>query len=89
MSHFLSFILILFYISCLILISNATKSGFSVELIHRDSYKSPFYNPTQTKSQRIFDEVRRSINRANYMNREISSTEKKFESSFSNDFTGE
>ncbi|XP_050879971.1 aspartic proteinase CDR1-like [Lathyrus oleraceus] len=88
MSHF-SFFIIFCCISRLIVISHATKSDFSVDLIHRDSYKSPLYNSAQTKPQRIFNDVRRSINRANYINRELSPTEKKFESSLSYDFVGE
>ncbi|KAK7283925.1 hypothetical protein RIF29_13674 [Crotalaria pallida] len=40
--------------------------GFSVELIHRDSPKSPFYQPTQTHFQRLSNALRRSINRANH-----------------------
>ncbi|XP_058762800.1 aspartic proteinase CDR1-like [Vicia villosa] len=83
MSHFSSFIVIFFCISCSIVTSNAINSGFSIELIHRDSYKSPLYNPTQTKSQRIFNALHRSINRANYMNKEYSPFKNKFESSLS------
>ncbi|KAL5056770.1 hypothetical protein RYX36_028374 [Vicia faba] len=51
-----------------------------VELIHRDSFKSPLYNPTQTKFQRNFNVVRRSINRANYFYKELSSIKNKLES---------
>ncbi|KAL5056783.1 hypothetical protein RYX36_028387 [Vicia faba] len=61
-------------------ISHAKNNGFSVELIHRDSFKSPLYNPTQTKFQRNFNVVRRSINRANYFYKELSSTKNKLES---------
>jgi len=45
--------------------SHALTSGFSVELIHRDSPKSPLYNPTQNKYQHVINAARHSINRAN------------------------
>ncbi|XP_058759754.1 aspartic proteinase CDR1-like [Vicia villosa] len=74
MPSFLSFILTFFCFICSIFISQVKSNGFSVELIQRYSYKSPFYNPTQTKPQQIFNAVQRSANRANYMNRKFSST---------------
>ncbi|AES68109.1 eukaryotic aspartyl protease family protein, putative [Medicago truncatula] len=36
-------------------ISHALNNGFSVELIHRDSFKSLLYHPTETKFERIFN----------------------------------
>ncbi|XWS58649.1 hypothetical protein CRYUN_Cryun08bG0052600 [Craigia yunnanensis] len=45
---------------CLI---EAQKGGFSVELIHRDSLKSPLYNPLETTSDRVTNALRRSFNR--------------------------
>ncbi|XP_058777065.1 aspartic proteinase CDR1-like [Vicia villosa] len=75
------FILIFFCLFNLIISSHAINNGFSIELIHRDSYKSPLYNPTQTKFQRIINDARRSINRSNYINREFSITKNKLESS--------
>jgi hypothetical protein len=45
---------------------NANGGGFSVDLIHRDSPDSPFYNPSETPSQRIAEALRRSISRANH-----------------------
>ncbi|KAK8558807.1 hypothetical protein V6N13_098441 [Hibiscus sabdariffa] len=44
---------------------DAHGGGFSVELIHRDSVKSPFYSPFETNSDRITNAVRRSFNRVN------------------------
>ncbi|XP_021827434.1 aspartic proteinase CDR1 [Prunus avium] len=44
----------------------SAKGGFSVDLIHRDSPKSPFYNPSLTPSQRLVNALRRSINRLNH-----------------------
>jgi len=49
----------------MISLSNALNNGFSVELIHRDSSKSPLYQPTQNKYQRVTNAMRRSINRVN------------------------
>ncbi|XP_017432375.1 aspartic proteinase CDR1 [Vigna angularis] len=46
----------------------AHKGGFSVEIIHRDSSKSPLHRPTETQFQRVSNAVRRSINRANHFN---------------------
>ncbi|XP_022638756.1 aspartic proteinase CDR1 [Vigna radiata var. radiata] len=46
----------------------AHKGGFSVEIIHRDSSKSPLYRPTETQFQRVANAVGRSINRANRFN---------------------
>ncbi|MED6149446.1 hypothetical protein PIB30_062494, partial [Stylosanthes scabra] len=37
--------------------------GFSVELFHRDSPKSPFYNPIETPFQRSTNAIHRSMNR--------------------------
>ncbi|CAK8535596.1 unnamed protein product [Lathyrus sativus] len=77
---FLTFISIFICLSCLVVISHAINNGVSVELIHRDSFKSPLYNPTQTKLQRNFNFVQRSINRADYFFKELSSTKNKLES---------
>ncbi|CAN8275885.1 unnamed protein product [Cochlearia groenlandica] len=49
--------------SLLFLISNTNanpKHGFTIDLIHRDSPKSPFYNPAETPSQRIKNAIRRT-----------------------------
>ncbi|CAN0829702.1 Aspartic proteinase CDR1 [Linum grandiflorum] len=37
--------------------------GFSVDMIHRDSCSSPFYNPRETQSERVANVVRRSVGR--------------------------
>ncbi|XP_041001405.1 aspartic proteinase CDR1-like [Juglans microcarpa x Juglans regia] len=42
------------------------NGGFSVDLIHRDSPDSPFYNSSETPLQRTAKAVRRSINRVNH-----------------------
>ncbi|KAL2326383.1 hypothetical protein Fmac_025441 [Flemingia macrophylla] len=40
------------------------NGGFSVEIIHRDSSRSPLYRSTDTRFQRVANAMRRSINRA-------------------------
>jgi len=47
----------------------AFNGEFIVELIHRDSPKSPFYNSSETQFQRIANALRRSIIRLNYFNK--------------------
>ncbi|KAL9310671.1 putative nepenthesin [Arabidopsis thaliana] len=47
----------------LLLLSNVNaypKDGFTIDLIHRDSPKSPFYNSAETSSQRMRNAIRRS-----------------------------
>ncbi|KAL5159639.1 Aspartic proteinase CDR1 [Glycine soja] len=67
MSHSscLTLVLLCLYNICF---SEALKSGFSVEIIHRDSSRSPFYRATETQFQRVTNAVRRSMNRANHFN---------------------
>lgn len=42
----------------------ANKSGFTLDLIHRDSPESPFYNPSITHFQRSQNAFQRSLQRA-------------------------
>ncbi|KAL1219147.1 Aspartic proteinase CDR1 [Cardamine amara subsp. amara] len=58
---------------CLLLsspfLSNAnanTKLAFTVELIHRDSPRSPLFKPNETPSQRLKNAIHRSVNRVNH-----------------------
>ncbi|XP_045799540.1 aspartic proteinase CDR1-like [Trifolium pratense] len=71
-----SFLTLMFFsLSCFIIsISQAINNGFSVELIHRDSLKSPLYQPTQNKYQRVASALRRSINRVNHLTNTPKST---------------
>ncbi|WVZ03670.1 hypothetical protein V8G54_024476 [Vigna mungo] len=62
-----SFLIVLLFLQN-ISFSKALKSSFSVEMIHRDSPKSPFYRPTETHFQRVENAILRSIHRANYFN---------------------
>ncbi|KAB1226624.1 Aspartic proteinase CDR1 [Morella rubra] len=51
---------------CSFSLTQALNGGFSVDLIHRDSPASPFYDPTETPSQRIAKALRRSFNRVDH-----------------------
>ncbi|KAK8660355.1 hypothetical protein V6N13_051282 [Hibiscus sabdariffa] len=53
-------------LSAALCLAHAHSGGFSVELIHRDSVKSPFYNPLETASDRITNALRRSFSRVNH-----------------------
>nr|XP_004511019.2 aspartic proteinase CDR1 [Cicer arietinum] len=61
-----SFLILLLFSLCFIVFhSHAQNNGFSVDLIHRDSLKSPFYQPA-TKYQLVVNAVRQSISRINH-----------------------
>ncbi|KAK2967746.1 hypothetical protein RJ640_029703 [Escallonia rubra] len=49
---------------CLISIEAGARAGFSTDLIHRDSPRSPFYNQSRTRSDRLHAAFRRSVSRA-------------------------
>ncbi|XP_027911809.1 aspartic proteinase CDR1-like [Vigna unguiculata] len=74
MSHSSTLVLLLLLSLHSITFSEALKGGFSVEIIHRDSSKSPFYSSTETQFQRVANAVRRSINRANHFNKNTPKT---------------
>ncbi|XP_039169390.1 aspartic proteinase CDR1 [Eucalyptus grandis] len=57
----LSFTLILAFS---ILCESASDYGFTTELIHRDSPRSPYYNPADTPYRQVANAIRRSISRA-------------------------
>ncbi|GKV13489.1 hypothetical protein SLEP1_g24491 [Rubroshorea leprosula] len=46
--------------------TRAQTRGFSAELIHRDSPKSPFYNPSEVHSERLSKAFHRSIARVSH-----------------------
>ncbi|XP_012574883.2 aspartic proteinase CDR1-like [Cicer arietinum] len=60
------FTLVLFFLCFVVSLSDSLNDGFNVELIHRDSSKSPFYHSTQNKYQHVSNALRRSINRVNH-----------------------
>ncbi|KAK8698235.1 hypothetical protein V6N13_114361 [Hibiscus sabdariffa] len=62
-------VLAIFLALSTICLVDALNGGFSVELIHRDSIKSPFYNPLETTSDRVTKALRRSFDRVNHLKR--------------------
>ncbi|KAF1898974.1 hypothetical protein Lal_00019095 [Lupinus albus] len=60
---------LVFLLLCFSDISLIEGFGFSVELIHRDSPKSPFYIPNETHFERVAKAINRSINHANHFNK--------------------
>ncbi|MBA0574170.1 hypothetical protein Golob_001402 [Gossypium lobatum] len=67
--HFIFYIAFATMISCYFLPNRswveAQRGGFSVELIHRDSPKSPFFNQLETTSERTINALWRSVARLN------------------------
>ncbi|OAY69655.1 Aspartic proteinase CDR1 [Ananas comosus] len=55
--------------------AGASSKGFTVELIHRDSPKSPLYNHSQTHSNRLRAAARRSRARAELLHRTLARSE--------------
>ncbi|KAE9593639.1 putative nepenthesin [Lupinus albus] len=47
-------------------LNEAFNGGFSVELIHRDSQKSPFYNSSETQIERMANAIHRSFKRVKH-----------------------
>ncbi|XP_055819386.1 aspartic proteinase CDR1-like [Solanum dulcamara] len=61
-------------VSCRKAKTNHDLDGFTLDLIHRDSPLSPYYNPSITPSQRLRDACQRSFSRASFfMNQAIQS----------------
>ncbi|XP_028752468.1 aspartic proteinase CDR1-like [Neltuma alba] len=66
--HSLSFALLLFlsiFVFNVTAANNKLPKGFSIDLIHRDSPLSPFYNSSMTRSERFQKAALRSMSRAN------------------------
>ncbi|CAL0328759.1 unnamed protein product [Lupinus luteus] len=63
---------LIFLLFCLYDISLIESFGFSVDLIHRDSPKSPFYIPNETHYERVSKTISRSINYAKRFNKPYS-----------------
>ncbi|XP_061367814.1 aspartic proteinase CDR1-like [Gastrolobium bilobum] len=63
LAHYASLALLLCI--CGTSIVDSINGGFSVDLIHRDSSRSPFYRPTETHYERVANAVTRSNNHAN------------------------
>jgi len=66
--RFYLFLSVLFFCFCGVSLTETQNRGFSVELIHPSSSKSPFYNSKEVQSQRVSNVLNHSINRAHYLN---------------------
>lgn len=69
-----SCLVLIFFCFCLVSLAETLNNGFSIELIHRDSTKSPFYNPAETQLQRVSNHHQSSINRANYFHQIVAAS---------------
>ncbi|KAK9937081.1 hypothetical protein M0R45_013898 [Rubus argutus] len=58
----------LVFLVCASAASGRGRGGFTIDLIHRDSPRSPFYNSSETPSQRLKNAFRRSFDRLNHFN---------------------
>ncbi|CAJ1932632.1 unnamed protein product [Sphenostylis stenocarpa] len=65
MPRYSSLILVLLFLQN-ISFSKALNKGFTVEIFHRDSPKSPFYRSNETHFDRVMNAMQRSITRANH-----------------------
>ncbi|XP_060182594.1 aspartic proteinase CDR1-like [Lycium barbarum] len=52
------------FVFCQKIISNLGRNGFTLDFIHRDSPLSPFYDPSNTPSERLRNAFHRSFSRA-------------------------
>uniref|UniRef100_A0A2N9FP36 Peptidase A1 domain-containing protein n=1 Tax=Fagus sylvatica TaxID=28930 RepID=A0A2N9FP36_FAGSY len=75
LSSFLSTLAVTLLLQRFVLsITETTNNGFTVDLIHRDSTLSPFYNSSQTRFDRMYNAFSRSVSRANRMSLESKSS---------------
>ncbi|CAI0422734.1 unnamed protein product [Linum tenue] len=56
-------------LTLLTLVNAEAAGGFTVDLVHRDSSSSPFYDPLETPAQRIRNSLKRSFSRAQRFSR--------------------
>lgn len=61
--------------------------SFSVDLVHRDSIKSPLHNPSHTLDDKIHAAIRRSKSRAHYLQHAIASGQNVTPSSYDSNVT--
>ncbi|KAL2490086.1 Eukaryotic aspartyl protease family protein [Forsythia ovata] len=65
---FSNFLLTLLFYCSVISLIDAISNGITVDLIHRDSSRSPFYNPDNTRFDRLKNAVHRSLSRKESFN---------------------
>lgn len=63
MTHY-SFFTIFAIVSSIFAFTKAMNNGFSIDLIHRDSPNSPFYDPSLSFTERMSNSFHRSFNRS-------------------------
>ncbi|XP_027172074.1 aspartic proteinase CDR1-like [Coffea eugenioides] len=80
--------LLVFINLCLYSLIEGKTGGFSTHLIHRDSPKSPLYNPSNSHFERLHEAFHRSSARAEYFKKRISHSRSnnRFSRSSSNPF---
>ncbi|XP_057452730.1 aspartic proteinase CDR1-like [Lotus japonicus] len=59
-----SVLTLLLCLYCITSHAHSLNNGFSVELVHRDSLKSPLHRPSESQFQKVANSMRRSIGRA-------------------------
>ncbi|KAK9275867.1 hypothetical protein L1049_023140 [Liquidambar formosana] len=79
MNDLLSFVIVIFFSLPTLPFTEAKTGGFSIDLIHRDSPLSPFYNHSFTPEESLKNAALRSISRLNHF-RQSSIDEKAIES---------
>uniref|UniRef100_M1DUW2 Aspartic proteinase nepenthesin-2 n=1 Tax=Solanum tuberosum TaxID=4113 RepID=M1DUW2_SOLTU len=84
---FSTFVFLTFFhlslISCHKTISYRVGNGFTLDLIHRDSPLSPFYNPSNTQSNRLRNAFHRSFSRASFFKKSSLATTNTIQSDIS------
>ncbi|WMV40424.1 hypothetical protein MTR67_033809 [Solanum verrucosum] len=70
-------------VSCRKTISDRGENGFTLDLIHRDSPHSPFYNPSNTQSNRLRNAFHRSFSRASFFKKSSLATPNTIQSDIS------
>ncbi|WMV40419.1 hypothetical protein MTR67_033804 [Solanum verrucosum] len=84
---FSTFVFLTFFhlslVSCCKTISGRVENGFTLDLIHRDSSHSPFYNPSNTQSNRLRNAFHRSFSRASFFKKSSLATPNTIQSDIS------
>ncbi|KAF3617159.1 Aspartic proteinase CDR1 [Capsicum annuum] len=64
MANCVTFLIIFATLVSIFAFTKATKNGFTIDLIHRDSPDSPFYDPSLSYTARMRNSFHRSLNRS-------------------------
>lgn len=63
-THYSFFTIVAILVSSIFALTKAMNIGFSIDLIHRDSPNSPFYDPSLSFTERMNNSFHRSFNRS-------------------------